>query len=182
MSQELIDKMDQLRKLFQVIATPELLEAMRDLKQALQNIDDEQLKASMEAFEFEQEEFLKRLERSLSILKRIRTEQQLMAAVRQAQDLAARQDELRYATENTSDGREGMDLADKQEATGRGNGFAATRSRASGQRNGSVPGHARRARSGRIKGNGTPGNDGFHGTDRVAAQTGQDAAGDGRPD
>lgn len=122
MSQELIDKMDELRKLFQEIATPELLEAMRDLKQALQNIDDEQLKASMEAFEFEQEEFLKRLERSLSILKRIRTEQQLMAAVRQTQDLAARQDELRYATENTSDGREGMDLAEKQEQLGKDTG------------------------------------------------------------
>ncbi len=121
-SQELIEKMDQLRKLFQEIATPELLEAMRDLKQALQSIDDEQLKASMEAFEFEQEEFLKRLERSLSILKRIRTEQQLMAAVRQTQDLAARQDELRYATENTSDGREGSELAEKQEQLGKDTG------------------------------------------------------------
>lgn len=122
MSQELIEKMDQLRKLFQEIATPELLEAMRDLKQALQSIDDEQLKASMEAFEFEQEEFLKRLERSLSILKRIRTEQQLMAAVRQTQDLAERQDELRYATENTSDGREGTELAEKQEQLGKDTG------------------------------------------------------------
>ena len=114
LSQELIEKMDQLRKLFQEIATPELLEAMQELKQALQSIDDEQLKASMETFEFEQEEFLKRLERSLAILKRIRTEQQLMAAVRQTRDLADRQDELRYATEQATDGREALKLSEKQ--------------------------------------------------------------------
>ncbi len=117
-SQELIDKMDQLRKLFQEIATPELLKAMQDLKQALQSYDDEKLKASMESFEFEQEEFLKRLERSLSILKRIRAEQQLMAAVRQTQDLAMRQDELRYAAENTSNSEEGMELGEKQRRLG----------------------------------------------------------------
>ena len=118
-SQELIDKMDQLRKLFQEIATPELLKAMQELKQALQSFDNEQLKASMESFEFEQEEFMKRLERSLSILKRIRMEQQLMAAVRQSRDLAARQDELRYATESMPDGEERMELSEKQQLLGR---------------------------------------------------------------
>ena len=117
-SQELIERMDQLRKLFKEIATPELLKAMQDLKQALQSFDEDQLKESLEDFKFEQEEFLKRLERSLSILKRIRTEQQLTAAIRQSQDLAVRQEELRYATENTSDGKEGEELAEKQQKIG----------------------------------------------------------------
>jgi len=114
-SQELIERMDQLRQLFQEIATPELLKAMEDLKQALKSLDREMLQKSMEEFKFEQEEFLKRLERSLSILKRIRTEQQLTAAVRQSLDLAVRQEELRYATENTSDGREAEELSGKQQ-------------------------------------------------------------------
>ena len=117
-SQDLIDKMDQLRKLFQEIATPELLKAMQELQQALQSFDDEKLKASMESFELEQEEFLKRLERSLAMLKRIRTEQLLMAAVRQTRDLAVRQDELRYATENVSSGEEGLELGEKQRGLG----------------------------------------------------------------
>ena len=121
-SQELIERMEQLRKLFQEIATPELLKAMQDLKQALQSLDDEKLKESLEDFKFEQEEFLKRLERSLSILKRIRTEQQLTAAVRQSQDLALRQEELRYASENTSDGNEGEELAEKQQQLGKDTG------------------------------------------------------------
>ncbi len=117
-SQELIDSMDQLRKLFQEIATPELLKAMQELKQAMQSFDNGQVKESMEAFEIEQEEFLRRLERSLAILKRIRAEQMLTAAVRQTQDLAVRQDELRYATENTSDSNEGGELAGKQQQLG----------------------------------------------------------------
>ena len=121
-SQELIDSMDQLRKLFQEIATPELLKAMQELKQALQSFDNGQLKESMEAFEFEQEEFLRRLERSLAMLKRIRAEQLLTAAVRQAQDLAVRQDELRYATENVSDSKEGEELAGKQQQLGEDTG------------------------------------------------------------
>lgn len=121
-SQELIDSMDQLRKLFQEIATPELLKAMQELKQALQSFDNGQLKESMEAFEFEQEEFLRRLERSLTMLKRIRAEQLLTAAVRQTQDLAVRQDELRYATENTSDSKEGEELAGKQQQLGEDTG------------------------------------------------------------
>ncbi len=121
-SQELIDSMDQLRKLFQEIATPELLKAMQELKQALQSFDNGQLKESMEAFEFEQEEFLKRLERSLAMLKRIRAEQLLTAAVRQTRDLAVRQDELRYATENVSDSKEGEELSSKQQQLGEDTG------------------------------------------------------------
>ena len=121
-SQELIDSMEQLRKLFQEIATPELLKAMQELKQALQSFDNGQLKESMEAFEFEQEEFLRRLERSLALLKRIRAEQLLTAAVRQTQDLAVRQDELRYATENASDNKEAEELARKQEQLGEDTG------------------------------------------------------------
>ncbi len=117
-SQELINSMDQLRKLFQEIATPELLEAMRELKTALRSFDGEQLKKSMEAFEFEQEEFLRRLERSLVMLKRIRAEQLLTAAVRQTSELAVRQDELRHAAEYMSDGKTGEELANKQQQLG----------------------------------------------------------------
>jgi len=117
-SQDLIDSMEQLRKLFQEIATPELLKAMQELRQAMQSLDNGQLKESMEAFEFEQEEFLKRLERSLSMLKRIRAEQLLTAAVRQTLDLAVRQDELRYATENMSASKDGNELADRQRQLG----------------------------------------------------------------
>lgn len=121
-SQELIDSMEQLRKLFQEIATPELLKAIQELKQALQTFDNGHLKESMEAFEFEQEEFLRRLERSLAMLKRIRTEQLLTAAVRRTQDLAVRQDELRYATENASEGKEAEELAGKQQQLGEDTG------------------------------------------------------------
>lgn len=119
-SQVLIEKMEQLRKMFQEVATPELLKAMQELQQALKSLDNKKLKESVENFKFEQKDFLKRLERSLAILKRIRTEQQLMAAVRQSQDLVTRQEELREASENTTD--QEKELAEKQQRLGQDTG------------------------------------------------------------
>lgn len=100
-SMELAEKMNQLRQLFQEIATPELMEAMQELKKAMKNTDNQMLKESLEDFEMEQEAMMKRLERSLSILKRMQAEQKMMAAVRKSEDLHERQEELQYATENS---------------------------------------------------------------------------------
>ena len=102
-SMELVEKMNQLRQLFQEIATPELLEAMKELKQAMSEMDNQMIKESLENYEMEQDALMKRLERSLSMLKRMRTEQQMLAAVRKAEDLLERQEELQYATENSKE-------------------------------------------------------------------------------
>lgn len=99
-SMELIEKMNQLRQLFQEIATPELLKAMQELKQAMNELDNRMIKESLENYEMEQEAFMKRLERTLAMLKRMHTEQQMMAAVRKSEDLLERQEELQYATQN----------------------------------------------------------------------------------
>jgi hypothetical protein len=116
-SLELIEKMNQLRQLFKEIATPELLKALQQVREAMKALDAQQLKESMKDFELAQEEFMKRLERSLSILKRMRTEQQMMAAVRKTEELLKRQEELQYATQDaakkpTEQSRQ--DLAEKQ--------------------------------------------------------------------
>ncbi|MBT5875983.1 MAG: hypothetical protein HOH43_21330 [Candidatus Latescibacteria bacterium] len=103
MDPELLEQMNQLREMFQEIATPELMEAMKDVKEAMQNPDEQQMAEAMKDFEKAQEEFKKRLERSLSILKRMRAEQQMESAVKKAQELLERQEELQYATQNDSE-------------------------------------------------------------------------------
>tara|TARA_B100000029_G_scaffold515020_1_gene620137 strand:- start:37112 stop:40381 length:3270 start_codon:yes stop_codon:yes gene_type:complete len=113
-SQELIQRMKQLRELFQEIATPELLKAMRDLKQALQSVDQKSLKKSMKEFKDEQEEFLKRLERSLSMLKRIQSEQQLSAAIGKSHELTVRQEELAEASRQIPTNSKEIKLSEKQ--------------------------------------------------------------------
>lgn len=101
-SMELIEKMNQLRELFKEIATPELMKALKDVREAMKKLDSQQLKESMKDFELEQEEFMKRLERSLSILKRMQTEQEMLAAIRKTEELLKRQEELQYATQEAS--------------------------------------------------------------------------------
>lgn len=103
MDPELLEQMNQLREMFQEIATPELMEAMKNVKEAMQNPDEQQMAEAMKDFEKAQEEFKKRLERSLSILKRMRAEQQMESAVKKAQELLERQEELQYATQNDSE-------------------------------------------------------------------------------
>ena len=103
MNVELIEKMNQLRKLFQEISSPELMQALEDIKQSMQNMDQDQLAGAMEDFEKEQEDFKKRLERSLSILKRMQAEQKMESAVKKAEELVERQEELQYATQNDSE-------------------------------------------------------------------------------
>ncbi|MEE2708252.1 MAG: DUF4175 family protein, partial [Gemmatimonadota bacterium] len=103
MNLELVEKMNQLRKLFQEISSPELMQALKNIKQSMQNMDQSQLSEAMKDFEKEQAEFKKRLERSLSILKRMQAEQKMESAVKKAQDLVERQEELQYATQNDSE-------------------------------------------------------------------------------
>lgn len=99
-SVELVEKMNQLRQLFNEIATPELMKALQEVRNAMKKMDSQKLKASMKNFSAEQEEFMKRLERSLAILKRLQAEQQMMAAVRKTEELLKRQEELQYATQD----------------------------------------------------------------------------------
>ena len=116
-STELIEKMNQLRQLFNEIATPELMKALQDVRDAMKKMDSKKLQASMKDFSAEQEEFMKRLERSLSILKRLQAEQQMTAAVRKTEELLKRQEELKYATQDTErkpSDQTKQDLAKKQ--------------------------------------------------------------------
>lgn len=102
MNMEMIEKMNRLRELFQEIATPELLKAMQELRKSMEAMNRQKIAESMEAFEFAQEEFMKRLERSLSILKRMQAEHRMDLAVKKSQELIQRQEELQYATQNAS--------------------------------------------------------------------------------
>ena len=117
MNQDLIEKMNQLRQLFQEITTPELMKALQEIKKAMKDLDQQQLKESMKDFELAQEEFMKRLERSLSILKRMRAEQEMASVLKKIQELVKRQKELQYATQNASQNptqQTRESLADKQ--------------------------------------------------------------------
>ncbi|MCB2231062.1 hypothetical protein KQH82_10140 [bacterium] len=102
MSREIMEKLAELQKLFEEVATPEMREAQKKLMEALQNMDRDQLQQAMKDFEMSQEEMLQRLERQLALLKKMQIEQKMEAMLRKAEDLLKRQDKMNADTDSAS--------------------------------------------------------------------------------
>ena len=93
-SEDLVDKMAEIRELMEAVASPELLEALRELQKSVDQFDPQQLAEALEEFAEQHELFEERLERTLELLRQVRAEQLLEAAVAQARDLLERQTEI----------------------------------------------------------------------------------------
>jgi len=101
MSREIMEKLAQIQKLFEEVATPEMKEAQRRLMEALKNMDPAELQKAMNDFEMSQEELLKRLERTLALLKKMQLEQKMEAMVRKAEQLVEGQQEMNEKTQSS---------------------------------------------------------------------------------
>ncbi len=93
-SREIMEKMQQIQKLFEEVASPEMREAQKKLMEALQKMDRQQLQEAMKKFEMSQKELLDRLERTLALLKKMQLEQKMEAMIRKAEELARRQEQM----------------------------------------------------------------------------------------
>ena len=93
-SQELLDKMEEVRELMEEVTSPELLEALRELEQSAGELDPEELAETLKKFSEDYEVFEQRLDRTLALLRQVQAEQQLDAAVEKARDLLARQESI----------------------------------------------------------------------------------------
>lgn len=102
MSREILEKLAQIQKLYQEVATPEMKEAQKRLMEALKNANQDELRKAIEDFKMTQEELLKRLERTLALLKKMQIEQKMEAMIRKAEQLAKRQEESNKNTEKSS--------------------------------------------------------------------------------
>lgn len=94
MSREIVEKLTQIQKLFQEVATPEMREAQKKLMEALQQMDRDMLQKAMEQFEMSQEELMQRLERTLALLKKMQVIQKMEAMIRKVEELAERQENI----------------------------------------------------------------------------------------
>ncbi len=101
MSREIIEKMQQIQKLFEEVATPEMKEAQKKLMEALKNMDPDQMEKAMKDFQMSQDELLKRLERTLALLKRMQLQQKMEAMVRKAEQLLEKQNQMNDKTDSS---------------------------------------------------------------------------------
>ncbi|MFZ5980288.1 MAG: DUF4175 family protein [Candidatus Zixiibacteriota bacterium] len=98
LSRQIMEKLEEIRKLFQEVATPEMMEAQEKLMEALKNMDRQELQDAMKQFQLSQEEMLQRLERTLSLLKKMQLEQKMEAMILKAEELAKRQEGMNQKT------------------------------------------------------------------------------------
>lgn len=100
MSPETLEKYQELQELFEEIATPEMKQAMSELQQALENIDPQEIQEAMEKMAFNQESFLKSIERTIELLKRLKIEQKFDEIIKKAEELAKQQEALNEAAKD----------------------------------------------------------------------------------
>lgn len=88
---ETLQKYQELQKLYQEIMTPELQKTMQKLAESMQNLDQALLKKALQEFKMQAEEIEKNLDRTISLLKKLKMEQELDRAIKMAEHLSREQ-------------------------------------------------------------------------------------------
>ena len=101
MSREVLEKMAQIQKLYQEIATPEMKKAQQEMMEALKKMDKQKLEKALKDFKMSQEELLKRLERTMALLKKMQLEQKMEAMIRKTEELTRKQEEMNKKTKES---------------------------------------------------------------------------------
>ncbi|HRP01935.1 MAG TPA: hypothetical protein PLE30_04730 [Candidatus Kapabacteria bacterium] len=101
MSQETLEKYMELQKLMKQVDTPELRAMQDKMKDALKNMNQEDLKKAMENFKFNEEQFRQNIERTMQLLKRMQAEQKVDGLKNRAEQLAKQQENLAEQTKKS---------------------------------------------------------------------------------
>ena len=100
-SEQILEKLTELQKLFNEVATPEMKEAMKKLAEALKQMSQEEMEQAMKDFQLSQEEMLKRLERSIELLKLMQIQQKMAAMLKMAEEMLLEQNRVNLDTEES---------------------------------------------------------------------------------
>ncbi|MFC1562759.1 hypothetical protein ACFL4Z_01765 [candidate division KSB1 bacterium] len=115
---ETIKKYIELQKLINEISSPEFKKVMEELQKSLEEqINSPEMRNMVSKMKLSQDELLKKIDRTLNIMKQIRAEQKLDEVVKRAEDLLQRQKEVEKRIKNY-DGLKEVDnkgLADDEE-------------------------------------------------------------------
>jgi hypothetical protein len=97
-SLEILQKLEEIRKLFDQVATPEMKEAMRKLQEQMDKMTPEEMQKAAEDMKLSQEELKQRLERTIALLKLLQLQQKMENMMRQLADLIKQQEGVNKQT------------------------------------------------------------------------------------
>ncbi len=111
---QMIQKIEELQKLFEKVATDEMKEAMKKLQEALDKMDKEAVEKAMENFDMSLEDVLQNIERAIAQLKQLQADQMMQDMIRQAEEILKNQQNVNKRTEK-SDREKLSGLAPKEQ-------------------------------------------------------------------
>jgi len=118
-SPETTQKYEELQRVIKEINSPELRKALENLQKSMQNMDLRKMQQSMENFEFNEEQYRQRLERSLDLFKQIKAQQKLEEMSKRLGDLSQLEERLAEETRNREKKSAGRDeRADEEQRAG----------------------------------------------------------------
>jgi len=99
LSQETLDKYNELQNLLDEFNSEELREAFKRLQESMQNMMRDKVQMSLEELKANEEYFKKSLERTLNLLKRVQVEQKLDELIKRTEDISQKIEELKSKTD-----------------------------------------------------------------------------------
>jgi hypothetical protein len=113
-SLEVLQKLQEIRKLFDQVATPEMKESMRKLQEQMDKMTPEEMQKAAEDMKLSQEELKERLDRTIALLKMLQLQQKMENMMRQLGDLIKQQEGVNKQT-SSSESSQLPQLAPKEE-------------------------------------------------------------------
>jgi methyl-accepting chemotaxis protein len=110
-----LEKMDEISKLMAEVATDEMRELLQEIRDAMREIRPEQVAEAMSEMTFTQEDYLKRLEQTLNLLKRVKAEQGLQDVANRAERLAEQEQRVADKSAESPGQEQCENMADRQE-------------------------------------------------------------------
>ncbi len=101
-SEETLQKYEEIRQLMEELKSPELQEAQRKMDEALKSLNEQQLRDALKNLEFNEQEFQKKLERAKELLERMQVERQMDEALKRFDEMIQKQENLQQETKQTN--------------------------------------------------------------------------------
>ncbi|HTL99624.1 MAG TPA: hypothetical protein VL503_00715 [Candidatus Omnitrophota bacterium] len=114
LNSDLAQKIQELHEILSQIKDQSLLRSIQRLQDAMKNLSPEQMQAALQNLKMNQEQVMKSLERTIEMLKQIRTEEKMEAASERAAEMERRQIALNDSLSRAKKSEETKSLAKSQ--------------------------------------------------------------------
>ena len=113
MSEQLLEKQQQLEKLFESVLTPEMKRLFQEMNKLLEQMDKNKVQEKLEELKLTNKDIEKELDRNLEAFKQLEVQQKMENALEKLEELKQRQDELREQTTGKKEQKD--EKSDKKE-------------------------------------------------------------------